>query len=203
MTNTVKCKSVFDKKGHRNVVFVSQKSGRLIPRDEVPLNLLKFTRKKTTDGRTFWYLCGKSIHKSHVPTHLKTNEKNKKNEQKLVFDRERIIDAEGYWAESKDPHEDEYRGKYPWPISHKQPWKGESEFLNRLIQIQNDNKHVKTLGFRGLAPSRLEHRLLGAKEFRHIPSGIRWTDVFGDYYVKKFHVIPSRQFYEFVMNYRF
>lgn len=125
-------------------------------------------------------------------------------ENKIEFDREKIVDAEGYWAHSANPAEDTYHGKYSFPKPNQEPWPTEDKFLAKLTQIEKSagGARVKTTRYRGLAPSRLEPGVdLGSSEYVDTISGVTWTDAFGSYYVGKFHVKPSRQFYRFVMNF--
>lgn len=110
------------------------------------------------------------------------------------FDRENIIEAEGYWTGLAGD-----ALHYPWPQPNALPWPGQEEFLQRLAFIESSPTTIK-VRFRGLAYSRLEKdKLLGCSEYRI--GSIRWTDAFGPYYVARFNVKPSREFYRFVMGY--
>lgn len=134
----------------------------------------------------------------------------------LEFDRETFVDAEGYWASDKDPKYDSYQGKYPFPKANEHPWQSKEEFLKKLAAIEatagtlkfgeeNPIHRVYKLSTRGHSFSRLEQGVqLGSEEFLYKMSAnekIRWTDVFGSYYIAKFNVKPSRQFYNFVMQF--
>lgn len=136
------------------------------------------------------------------------------NENSIPFERETIVDAEGYWAASNNPALDHYKGKYPFPKAHDKPWPGQKEFLEKLKKMelfardhdfenpQSQRNIVTRLSARGFAPSRLESNVtLGNSEFmvEDINSKrIIWTDVLREYYIGKFNVIPSRDFYRFV-----
>lgn len=109
--------------------------------------------------------------------------------------------VEGYWATSPFIEQDMYHGKYPFPISHKQPWPGKQKFFEKLVLIEASNK-VELICMRGVAPSRLESSFVGNCEFHYKDDHhtIIWTDAFNSHYVAKYNVKPSREFYDFVMN---
>jgi len=143
-------------------------------------------------------------------------------EKTLTFDREKIIDVEGYWAYSADPAQDDYKGKYPFPIPHKKPWLSKDDFVKKLRKIQGEAltktipqyleakrnnfeffPRIIYVSYRGHAPSRLEPGVNteGGGEYIDTNNNISWTVAFLPYYVEKFNVKPSREFYHYVMNY--
>lgn len=64
---------------------------------------------------------------------------------------------------------------------------------------------------RGYSPSRLEFYKegynagygidLGDSEYKDTVNNVRWTDALGWYYIGKFNVKPSREFYRYVMTF--
>lgn len=107
--------------------------------------------------------------------------------------------CEGYWQDFGAPK------SYPKPKPNKKPFPGQKEWLQKLKAIElvasdPKNRHgLVELSTRGLAPSRLEDDvLLGNKEFSDIAEGNCWTEDFGDYYVGKFNVRPSKKFGNYV-----
>lgn len=114
--------------------------------------------------------------------------------------------VEGYWASSPYPERDKYRGKYPFPIPHENPWPGQQQFLKKLAQLESSDKVEKST-MRGWAPSRLgyegwDDHEYGSCEYwyKNDSRHIGWTDAFGPFYVAKRNVKPSHEFYDFVMN---
>ncbi len=132
-------------------------------------------------------------------------------EDKIQFDREKIVDAEGYWADSENPSEDSYKGRYPFPKPNEKPWPTENKFLERLSRIEKTASQSMFGGpvamgvgltcFMSQALSRFEDVFVGRCEYSDQANKIKWTEAFGPYYVSKFHVKPSREFYRFVMNF--
>jgi hypothetical protein len=137
-------------------------------------------------------------------------------EESISFDRETIIEAEGYWALSENQDEDFYKGKYPFPQKNEHPWHGQEVFLQKLEMIEkqaqyysfhskDDNTGVRRLCYRGDSPSRFEPDVLcGSSEFIYKDSNdkkIKWTVALRYYYVAKFNVKPSREFYQFIKNF--
>ena len=91
-------------------------------------------------------------------------------------------------------------------IAHRAPWPGQQEFVVKLAAIEREPS-IRRESYRGYAPSRLEFRHgravdLGNSEFVDPATRITWIDAMGRHYIGKFNVIPSREFYYFVMDYK-
>ena len=130
---------------------------------------------------------------------------------------------EGYWARKLVGHSlarfiffissfwyrlGGYHGKYPWPEANSQPWPGQVTFSAKLKKIENILKKSPEsfVGCFGMSPSRFElNKNVGCREFQYVDletnEVIIWPEAFRPYYVDKFNVKPSEEFYEFVMNY--
>ncbi len=122
------------------------------------------------------------------------------------FDRDEVIDAEGYWALSVDPKKDIYKGKYPFPKANAKPWAGKEEFLKKLEKIEafasrDENAKIRINVFRGPAMSRLDSGIVGCTEYVDTVNSMKWTEGFGSHYIGKHNVKPSREFYEYVMTF--
>ncbi len=150
----------------------------------------------------------------------------KTKEEVLTFEREKmsVFDGggrvEGYWTTIKLVFNDKGRWvdskidpncKYPFPKPHKNPWPTQKEFLTKLYKIEscagdgnsNSSSRSRVLCFRmkGLSPSRLEPRKnVSGNEYCDTHENISWPAGFSWYYVAKFNVKPSREFYDYVMN---
>lgn len=140
-------------------------------------------------------------------------------EDAISFDRESMsIDegdktfVEGYWASSADPQKDNYKGKYPWPKSHKKPWPGKKDFMKKLNNIE---RHAKTLNlvvddnrcyflyyvrYKGYAHSRLDGTNVKNGQFYDVIRRVSWPEGYSSHYIDKYNVIPSKAFYRYVMN---
>jgi len=57
-------------------------------------------------------------------------------EDQITFDREKIIDVEGFWADSEDKDKDSYKGQYPFPKGNVQPLPALKPFIAKLKRIQ-------------------------------------------------------------------
>jgi hypothetical protein len=119
--------------------------------------------------------------------------------------------SEGFWASSQNPDEDQYKGAYPWPVPHSHPFKGETVFLDKLRAMQTladrrarsrPDSGLTVSGSRGFAPSRLESSVkLGNETYVDIDANIEWTDALLNYYIGRYHVRPTREFYDYVLTY--
>ncbi len=131
--------------------------------------------------------------------------------------------VEGYWASDEDPSKDSYKGKYPFPKANPKPWPTQKEFLERLerltekaklekaksvalgTQYDNNWSGYSVINWRGVSISRFEpSKYVGSQDYVYkdpkTGEEIYWTEAFGPYYVKKFNVKPSKEFYDWVMN---
>lgn len=149
----------------------------------------------------------------------KKNRALKKLEKNIGFDREKISQTssgliEGYWATASDPTKDLFEGRYPFPQKNTSSWPGEEKFLEKLffIEQQAGNGRIKVREWK--VPQNPKNRFytqfhsrfneydkLGLREFFDVYSNIGWTGDLGSYYIKKFHVKPSRDFYRYVMGF--
>ena len=98
--------------------------------------------------------------------------------------------VEGYW--------DTGDGVYPMPIEHSSPWEGKAEFLKKLARLE---KKTERIYYRGLSWCRICHdSAVGDSEFKDSTHGIVWTDALGPHYIKLHNVIPSKEFFNYVMT---
>ncbi len=154
-----------------------------------------------------------------------------RGENLISFDREKMIDVEegpilfqfgkveGYWASSEDPRYDYCDGKFPFPKRHNKPWAGKDAFLAKLSNIESDARNLNwsldlasiksqikvhniwKATFRGTSISRLDGSAVGSSQFYDTKSKITWPAGYGSHYVEEHNVIPSREFYRYVINY--
>lgn len=160
-------------------------------------------------GKFCWQHCGKKLSNKKPSSHG-NNKQSTIQKTKINFPRKEIIDVEGYWSRYKEAKTDDYRNKYPFPVPHKHKWPGEDAFITKLEKIENyaeaiqkkrkPHPDISIKSYRGYAPSRLDNSLVGSTEFVDRDSKVAWTAGFLSHYVKQYHVIPSQQFYEYVMN---
>jgi hypothetical protein len=110
----------------------------------------------------------------------------------------------GYWKQ-RDPHPDTGL-HYPMPVANASEWKGQSEFCQKLRQIQNSG-HLECGSYCG--PS--HHRLPGGQftsndhanhEFKDHLSKIFWPAALLRDYIEKFNVKPPDEFVDYVMSYK-
>jgi hypothetical protein len=124
--------------------------------------------------------------------------------------------AEGYWRD-QELNDQSFQKDFPWPKIHETPWTGKQEFLDKLAKMEklaNENiydyetdryKKPNSLyckGYRGHSISRIDQSGLGSHEFVDPKKNIVWTDALRRHYVGKYNVIPSKEFYDYVMNYK-
>lgn len=118
----------------------------------------------------------------------------------LVYNR-----IEGYWATDKDPTQDRYKGKYPWPTVHEKPWSGKQAFLERLHQIEKlkdiKNSCIGWQLYRGVSWSRVDFTWIGCGEYKDYRERITWPEAYSSHYIDKYNVKPSREFYDYVMSF--
>lgn len=105
--------------------------------------------------------------------------------------------VEGYWADNENE-----KSNFPFPKSHASTFPGQNNFVEALKKIQNDSS-VEKDQFKGYSSCRFGDKPHnGSAEF-HVGKGndkISWPEGYL-HYVTKHNVIPSREFYKFVMNY--
>ena len=123
-----------------------------------------------------------------------------------VFDRLTFKKAEGHWASSSNAEKDKYKGIYPFPVEHKEPqWATQDKFLSKLMEIETYSHRyfgpIKKIGYLGWIKCRVCQCNLGSHEYQDKQTGIIWTEDMGKHYIKQHNVIPSQQFYEFIINY--
>lgn len=130
----------------------------------------------------------------------------------MQFDRENLAllqngwKGEGFWrtpdwVKEKSSHKSFYEKHDEGlhiPFKHDSEWSGKSEFVNKLRKIQ---KNVTQLCANGLSPSRFEKdKYLGSLEFRDSKAHIAWPGDYLEYYIEKHNVKPSREFYNYVLD---
>lgn len=109
---------------------------------------------------------------------------------------------EGYWASSKDPEKDRYKGKYPFPVALPEKWDGQDELAAHLALLEDHCKALNhTGGYFGCSNSRITGENLGSGEYWHTHNGTTWlwTVDLLPHYIKKFNVLPSQSFRDWVM----
>lgn len=130
------------------------------------------------------------------------------------FDRENMPvsdggKVEGYWAEDK-----EESTIFPFPVGSDNPWPGKAEFLTKLREKEGKAENTQ---FRGTSRCRLVKKNNcepdidddmmviknnGSSEFSmSTPAGdqIAWPEGYA-HYIEVHNVKPSREFYNFIMN---
>ena len=134
------------------------------------------------------------------------------------------VGVEGYWRKSEDEEEEEKeeeeKGKrqktkkvYPWPVAHPRAWAGESEFLQKLEEIQDYATREVVPGLQKSVYKGKEHNVFNPKVLhtlgyyvdRHADErggrrrlhNIVWNSSLA-YYVEHYHVKPSLEFREWV-----
>jgi hypothetical protein len=134
---------------------------------------------------------------------------------KIHFPRQGIQQCEGYYR-----HEASSSGsnnKLPFPVPHEATFCGQDEWVERAIAIQE--YAMKTQGaadieihsLRGLSQSRIDHTLLGNLEFVDTEScsvqndtgdctPVCWTGDFVSHYVAGYNVVPSKEFFRYVVK---
>jgi len=121
------------------------------------------------------------------------------------FPRPFIVQCEGYFRTKEN--EGRAGQRLPWPRSDRKNWPSKAhknEWMEKLAAIQ-DATHV--VSYRGMSWSRLEDgTLLGNKEYvsedlNQEGQAICWTQDLLDHYVGKYDVVPSEEFYNWVMDY--
>jgi hypothetical protein len=163
-----------------------------------------FEAKKAT-GKT-----ASSTKKPKASSTKKPKTSMKKQEEKIDFPRNKIPKEsddeyahEGYWKHNK---EDE--AFYPFPIIHKHPFPTQEAFLKRLERIEqmaeenqsNPNFRIQIVGYRGFSSNRIDGSFAGSREYQDKKAKIVWTEGFRQGYVQKYNVVPSKQFYDYVMG---
>jgi len=132
-----------------------------------------------------------------------------KEKDTFTFDREKMVVAngwkvEGYWATDRNPKQD-YAGKYPFPTAYTGVWKEKDQFLTKLAAIEAKAK-IEDDGL-GLicygdvvTMSTMNGSYIVSREYIDRTNKIMWSGGFRAHYVATFNVLPSREFYEYVMS---
>lgn len=123
-------------------------------------------------------------------------------EKDIAFDREKMSDVahhkvEGYWAKNHDD-----KSQFPFPKSHDEPFIGQDEFVESLRKIE-DSKSVKVESQKGSSPCRFGDRAAnGSQEYsvKLKDTEVHWPEGYL-HYVVDHNVIPSREFFRFVINF--
>jgi hypothetical protein len=130
------------------------------------------------------------------------------------------VKVEGYWASHSDPSKDMYQSKYPWPVANSISWTGQKEFMINLAKIQSLGVEYSEYAppeyrpsvrpriviehQKGFASSRFELGVeLNCHEYHDTLTGFRWTGDLLDYYIKRFNVHVSPEFYTYVKTFSF
>jgi hypothetical protein len=131
----------------------------------------------------------------------KTKWKQKIPKLKFLFLnlKEKVGKVEGYWAISPKKTEE-----FPFPVRH--DWVGKDLFL---VKLKEKEKTAKVTHYRGFSDCRLDSfdkctvgEFNGAKEYseplRPKNGCFVWSGCY--HYVSVHNVIPSKKFYDFIMN---
>ena len=123
---------------------------------------------------------------------------------------------EGMWRSHEVLDPDAYNAyEYPWPIAHLSAFKGEAAFLAKLRAMEKkarENADADPEASAGLTvivhrgKSKCESVLdpeesVGNNEYRDADAGVYWSESLSAYYVPRYHVRPSREFFDYVMQY--
>ncbi len=119
--------------------------------------------------------------------------------------------GEGFWGPNQQ--------HLPMPVPHAEPWPGKEAFLKKLRSVEEAiAEHQKEGGTRfvtanyvGSARSRFEPIMVANFEYvdtryrwMNKPNGtirtLRWPAGYSTYYIDRFNVVPSMQFYLYIMN---
>ena len=149
------------------------------------------------------------------------SEKNLTREQltqikKIPFPKYNYRPCEGQWIKDR---------KSIMPVPHKQPWPLESQFLTRLWKIQeqindterererkyavfknlNNEEPIKSpIEFKfgtGKEESKLDPKDKWEKgEYYDSKNNICWDNGFSTHYVERYNVVPSKEFFRYVMD---
>lgn len=124
------------------------------------------------------------------------------------------VKVAGYYASSKNPSEDCYKGRFGWPEAHPEPAQGQELLVSRLFALEkkllslegtmNRESANGVISYRGLSKSRLQEGLdVGNKEFvcTHPVTNqkVKWSEALRWHYLKHNVRVPQ-EFSEFVMN---
>lgn len=117
-----------------------------------------------------------------------------------VLQRNPLVLVEGYWGQSADDITE-----FPWPRPYLHgSWPEKGVFLERLAAIEGSLAAAGRLRqYRGLAPSRLDPgEMVGSGEFVDETNGVVWPEGYAQHYVDRHNVLPSEQFYDYVMHFQ-
>jgi hypothetical protein len=139
-----------------------------------------------------------------------------------------IYRAEGYWRDKKsgddefDEYGDENKNRnFPWPETHENPWPGKEIFTKKLEAIEslaatNSRKYnydtkemtysrpnvpVSAHVYKGYSSSRITGASAGSSEYVDREKNICWPEAFLYHYVEQHNVVPTKEFYDYVMNF--
>jgi len=125
----------------------------------------------------------------------------------MCIDKKDKFRVEGYYATSV--RDKKKKSPYPFPKRHDTPWEGEASFLEKLHSIQqsaiegdyDDYTGIMKIQFLGWSMDRFEPtRKNGDVEYQDHVNKVKWPEGFA-YYVKTYHVQPSKEFYDYVVQY--
>lgn len=110
---------------------------------------------------------------------------------------DRKTQLEDYWASSKDPETDMYKGEYPWPKEESQPAPNQSLLLRQMAWVET-NKATQHLCY-GFSWCRLcgDDKPNGSWEYSF--AGFTWPSGLM-HYIMKHNVRPSIAFQNMIAN---
>ncbi len=142
--------------------------------------------------------------KKHTPSSKLSPKSHQNKSNQIDFPREKMTVFKGQWSE---PHrvegywKNETFPELPLPKAHKNAWPGKKVFLTKLLAVQ-DHSGIEKIGYRGLSTSRIDNKSVGSHEYFDPKNMITWPSAVSGHYIGKYNVIPSKEFYEYIMNYR-
>jgi hypothetical protein len=119
-------------------------------------------------------------------------------EELIPFDRELTINGkEGVWARSIASVDE----THPFPMPHGKsekvwPENKKKQFLYKLWKLE---KWARVSQMRGTVPLLFDYGA-EAGEGEYYYNGYTWPTAYSNYYINKYNVLPSREFYRFVEN---
>lgn len=99
------------------------------------------------------------------------------------------MNKEGFWHSKYEP-------QYPKPVENKKPWQGHLAFIKRLEEIQHK---ANIFRFKGFSTCRICKNSNGSDEYQY--KNWRWPSGYM-HYIKEHNIIPSDEFFKFVMGYK-
>ncbi len=129
----------------------------------------------------------------------------------IKFDRASMLvsgewKVEGYWKTANwhksgnSQFYEKYDSDFQIPTRHDKKWPGQDEFVKKLRLIQDK---IRCNCYNGFSHSRFEKdKYLGSTEYWDEKNLVKWPGDYLDHYIVEHNVVPSKEFYEFITNYK-